>query len=245
MQIAVSVDSLKVSRRLDLQSKQVRFATAVALTRTAKAVEADLAKQITTEFDRPTRYTQRAVYTDPATKTKLEATVWFKNRLISGNRRTASDILGHHFRGGTRQRKALEEWLERAGYISAGEYVAPGSGAKLDRYGNMSRGQVTQILSQLRAGPDVTQYATSSTRSRRSRARSGELFWSRGGRLARGAWMRPKASRSGAPIPILLVIDTPQYDKSLDLEATGVRISRARFEAEFRTALRVALATAR
>lgn len=245
MRIDVSVDISGALRKLDLAEKQVRFAAAVALTRTAKAVEAELQRELRSEIDRPTPFTLRSTFTQPATKSSLVATVWFKDRLASKNRKSASEMLGHHFSGGSRQHKALEGWLTKAGYISPGEFVAPGDAAKLDQYGNLSRGQVAQILSQLRAGADSSQYATKSRRSKAKQARAGQMFWSRGGRLPRGVWMRFGFAIGSAVKPILIVVSRPDYGQMFDLPELGRRVARARFDAEFRMALRTALATAR
>ncbi len=245
MKLNVTVDIRRALERVQAVEKQMKFATAVALTRTAKDVERALRDELRSEIDRPTPYTLKSTYTDGAKPSKLEATVWFKNRSFGKNRRSSSDILGHLFTGGTRKHKALEEWLMRAGYISPGEFVAPGEAAKLDQYGNLSRGQIAQILSQLKAGADPTQYATKSKRSRRNQQRAGVMFWSRGGKLARGAWMRHSFGFGSAVKPILIVVGRPDYGVMFDLDELGRRVSRARFDGHFRDALRVALATAR
>ncbi len=245
MRLDVSVDVRRALDRVRAADKQVRFATAVALTRTAKDVERALQAELRSEIDRPTPYTLKSTYTDVAKPAKLEATVWFKNRNLGKNRRSSSDILGHLFSGGTRQHKALEEWLMRAGYISPGEFVAPGDAAKIDQYGNLSRGQIAQILSQLKAGADPTQYATKSKRSQRKQQRAGVMFWSRGGKLPRGVWMRHSFGFGSAVKPILIVVGRPDYGVMFDLDELGRRVSRAKFDGHFREALRMALATAR
>lgn len=245
MRLDVHVDIRQALERLNLADKQVRFAAAVALTRTAKHVEESLRDTLRSEFDRPTEFTLRSTFTEGAKPSNLHATVWFKNRQASKNRLSSSDILGHHFSGGTRQHKGLEQWLMRAGLISPGEFVAPGEAAKLDQYGNLSRGQIAQILSQLRAGADPTQYATKSKRSKRNQQRAGLMFWSRGGKLPRGVWMRFSFAFGSAVKPILIVIGRPQYQQTIDLPELGKRIARARFDDEFRRALQFALATAR
>jgi len=200
-------------------------------------VQADMQR----EFDRPTPFTLKSVFIKPATKQNLRAMVYIKDRPTGKNPKALNEILGHEFSGGTRERKRLEVWLERAGFISANEYVVPGEGAKLDRYGNMSRGQVQQVLSQLRAGPDATAYKSNSTRSKRNVKRAGEFFWSRGGKFPRGAWMRNGASVK----PILLVIKAPVYRQRINMNAIVSRVIDTRFEAEFRKNLNEAIRTAR
>ena len=62
-----------------------------------------------------------------------------------------AQIIGHQFKGGSRNIKRLEMRLSRLGILPAGMYVAPGRGARLDQYGNMHRGDVTAMLTQLGA----------------------------------------------------------------------------------------------
>ncbi|MDF5999583.1 hypothetical protein P4050_14390 [Pseudomonas aeruginosa] len=65
--------------------------------------------------------------------------------------------------------KASERNLRARGILPAGMFVVPAEGARLDQYGNMSRGQMIQILSGLgaleyRAG-FVKETSTQSARS--------------------------------------------------------------------------------
>jgi hypothetical protein len=170
----------------------------------------------------------------------LVASTGLKDRPFGKNRMGMNETLGHLFEGGQRRRKAIEGWLQRAGYISAGEYVVPGEGARIDSYGNMSRGQVQQILSQLRAGPDSSAYATRSLRSKRAQRAAKLMFWSRGGRLPRGVWARDGVGLK----PILIVVGRAGYYRRINLERITRRVVgveyQKRFAAEYAKALRTA-----
>jgi hypothetical protein len=242
LNLKVEFDTRGVTRWLDdVQKRQIPFASALALTRIGKLAASDVKAEMVEKFDRPTPWTLRGVFSTLATKSKLETTVGWKDRPYGGNRLSSVQMLAHQFDGGSRRIKALEQWLQRAGLLSAGEYVAPGAGARLDRYGNMSRGQVQQILSQLRVGPDQSAYASKSTRSKRNVKRAGEMFWSRGGKLPRGVWMR----QGGGVSPILVVISAPSYVKRIDVPGVVERAVNKHGTAEFSKALAQALRTAR
>jgi hypothetical protein len=158
-----------------------------------------------------------------------------------------SELLAHQFAGGGRTWKGLERWLHRAGLIGAGEFVAPGAGARLDSFGNLSRGQIQQIISQLRIGGDPQQFASKSARSRRNVKKAGRIFWARGnardGHLPRGAWI----DQGGAVglRPLLLVVSRPSYRRRIELERIGRDVVAREFQGEFDKAMRDALATAR
>jgi len=220
--------------------KQVPFATAKALTKTAQLAQAAVVGEMKKKFDRPTPYTLKSLYIKPATKQKLEARVFLKDSIFGGNPNSLAEILGHQYAGGTRIRKRLEKALSRAGLISEGEFVAPGAAAKLDQYGNMSRGQIQQILSQLRAGLDPYSWSSTSARSKANVKKSGGMFWSRGGKLPRGVWMR---AGSGVK-PILIVIAKPRYRQRINMDRIVRRVVDTQFDAEFRKAMDEAVRTA-
>jgi len=183
MNINVSVIGLdQVRKILEGAEKQMKYATMVALTRTAKHTQAMTYDEFRKEFDRPTPTTMRSLFVTPAKKTNMEAKVFMKDREMGGkNIQAMADIIGHHFSGGTRNRKALENLLIRFNFMQRGEFIRPGNAAKLDQYGNISRGQIQQIISQLkivRSGFDNS--PTSSKRSRRNVAKTGKIFWSYG-----------------------------------------------------------------
>lgn len=220
------------------QREQIPFALALTVTRLARRVETDLRKDMRAQFDRPTPYTLSSTFATMATKLHPQAEVGIKAEPEGKSRIGPADVLRHQFAGGERARKALEGWLTRAGYISEREFLVPGAKARLDQYGNMSRGQVQQILSQLRAGLDPATYASRSARSRRRVRKAGVLFWSRGGTLPRGVW-----KREGRTVePILMVARvTPQYAQRIDLPAIAAAVVKRYQDEEFYTALRQAI----
>ena len=226
--------------------KQTRFATAVALTRTVAKMRTELQDEARRVFKDPTPYTLRSIKYKAATKADLTALVYVEGAdRIGGNvDYSPADLLGHQFFAGGRKRKRLELYLDRLKLISPGEYIAPGAGAKLDRFGNMSRGQLQQIISQLRLGLDPASYASKSARSRRNVRKAGRIFWSRGDRgLPRGAWVD-----QGAPIgvrPLLVIIKAPRYKRRLPFIEQGKRIAAREFPRQFRIAYQQAVASAR
>lgn len=219
--------------------KQVRHGTAVAITKTAKAVEVELKREMVSQFDRPTPYTLKSTFTKPATRSRMVSFVGMKDHAFTKNRLSSAQMLGHHFSGGIRASKALETHLRRVGLLGVRSFVAPGAGARLDRFGNMSRGQIQQILSQLKAGPDPRASKANSRRSQRSVKRAGRIFWARGnardGHLKRGAWVD-----LGAPIglrPVLPVIAPPQYRRRFNLPVIASKTIAATWQKNLRAAL--------
>lgn len=261
--VKVSIDG--TIKSLGMMEKQQRVATMIALTKTAKHAQKMMQDEFRQQFDRPTPTVMKSLYVDPAKRDKLESRMYLKDKALGGkNRRSMSEILLHHFVGGGRQHKQLEDVLRQYGYLDAGEMVVPGAAAKLDRYGNMNRGQITQILSQIglaRGGFDST--PTGSKRSRRNVAKAGVIFWSGGPmssrrklvdkasgitygtsgtgatNLPKGAWMR--AGRSVKPLWI--VVNGTSYRRRFDFMRTGQAAVDRHFSAEFDAALKYVKAT--
>lgn len=247
--------------------KQVRFATAVALTKTAKHAQKDVAQEFARVFDRPTPTVMKSLWVKPATKQNLAAMVYVKDRALGGkNPNSMAEVIAQQFRGGSRIAKQAEFVLRRDGFLAGDEFVAPGAAAKLDRYGNISRGQLVQVLSQIgvrSSGYDST--PTQSRRSRRNVQAAGVIFWSRGpeGRrtpkvdratgisygytgggashLPKGAWMR---TADGVK-PILIAIRSPRYRARVNMEKIVTKTIERVWQQEFKAAFDAAKASAR
>jgi len=111
-------------------------ACAVALNKTGKAVKAEEQNEMKSVFDRPTRYTLNSLKLTPATKDNLQAKVWFKDPARMG-----AHYLVPQVDGGSRKLKGFER--------AFGEEFVPGEGVRLNQFGNVTGGQIVQIMSVL------------------------------------------------------------------------------------------------
>lgn len=258
MKIDVRDNFPEVKRALAAQKEQMPFALALALTRTAQDVRTAEKAEITSVFDRPTRYTQNSLFLQPATKQKLEARVWVKDT------ERPDHYLLPQINGGNRPLKRFEQMLVESGLMRASERAVPGAAAKLDGYGNMSRGQIVKILSQLQtfkvAGFDAN--ATGSKRSRAKRAREtyfvstgvgthpfGGHSWSKGRMaqtLPRGVWVRKPHDVMGSKVsPVLLFVSRATYRVRWRFEQVAEATVQRVFPGHVTAALAQALRTAR
>ncbi|MBL0918031.1 MAG: hypothetical protein IBJ14_04970 [Hydrogenophaga sp.] len=236
---------------------QVPFALARALTKTGQQVRDAQRSEIERVFDRPTRYTRNAVFLRTATKQRLEAEVWLKD----GDRPT--HYLLPQIEGGSRPLKRFEQRLVMAGYMTPTERAVPGGGAQLDQHGNMSRGQITKILSQLRTAAVAGDFSNASD-SRRSRAKRAKeaYFVSRGpGRwkgigswkgglksqhLPRGVWVRRSFGPWGTAVkPVLLFVPRATYRPRYHFFELARRVVEQQFEGNFADSWRDAMRSAR
>lgn len=128
--------------------RQMKFATALALTRTAQRVRDAEVAEMRDVFDRPTPFTLRSVYMKRATPAEPVAEVGISSD--SGGFRPATSWLRWQVYGGLRRQTGYERLLTSAGAMRSDDRAVPGRFARLDAFGNISRGQLVQILSQLR-----------------------------------------------------------------------------------------------
>lgn len=157
-------DDLRDGLPKSFSDRRLSAAIATALTRTAVYTREQLQGELRRAIDRPTPYTVRQMKYVPANAQKLVAGVGFDMQAIQ-------DVYGRVVRyenagpgvtpagrymsieasGGARDRKRYESALYTAGLLPRGWLTVPGDGATLDASGNITRGQIQQILSQVRA----------------------------------------------------------------------------------------------
>jgi len=235
----------------DIQKQQVPFALARALTQTAKLVQESEYHEIRDVFDRPTPYTLNSIFTKPATKQTLTATVGLKEDSSKGLPPTK--YLAAEIKGGGRALKRVERALEVVGALPAGFWIVPGSGAKIDAYGNWDRGEIVRVLSYFKAYPEAG-YKSNITDARKKRLERGTktkigyaYFVGRpaDGKLPFGIWQRFHLGHGSAIKPIALFISGPRYEAIFDFEFVARTTVERDFPRVFGESLRQALASAR
>jgi hypothetical protein len=127
----------------------IQQAAVLAVNRTAEQARKAEEAEIRTRFDRPTPFTQKSLTVIPATPRDMLAEVTFKDYLRNPGDR---HYLEPSVYGGSRPLKPFERRLAKR-LLPPGWFAIPGPGARLDAYGNMSRGQIVQILSVVGALP--------------------------------------------------------------------------------------------
>lgn len=246
LKVRVTSDISKIIAKLGAAREQIPFATALALTRTAQYARDVLRAQMSSIFSNPTPYTLNSMYVRPAQKKKLpmEASVEIKDEQFKG----AAPVrwLRPQVYGGDRDVKRLEQRLRSAGVLPNGMFVVPGKGAAMDAYGNMSRGQIQQVLSALRAQNDPLQNTTAASlkrRTKRKQAAPTKYFTisKRHGKLMPGIYAR----NGRTAVPIMIFVKQPHYKKRFNFYEIGTKAARERFAIEFERAVSVAIKSMR
>lgn len=224
--ISITMTGLEqVQKQLDTLQKQLPYIAARSATTVARQVQQGLSKQMTSIFDKPTPFIQNSLFVTPATKSTLIATVAFKDRMPNGN--APEKYIKEHIAGGKRNMKPFERRLVSQGVLPAGMKVVPGREVRVDRFGNMSRKLMTDVLHAV---------------SKKQDARSKYFIADRTSHLAQGVWER-LAKRHIRPV--MLFVNAAEYQRRFHFYELGKEFAYDAFPQAFNTALEQALATAR
>jgi hypothetical protein len=249
---SVRGDIREIEKHLSASARDhIPFATALALTRTAQFVEQKIKEEIPRAFDRPTRFTLNSTWVRPATKQRLWAEVKIKDESFKA--KAPIEWLRAQIYGGSRPMKRFEDRLIAAGRMPPGHYAVPASGATYDAFGNMSRGEIVKLMSDLQSHFDPLQNttATSAGRRRRSRTKRAQFYFSTWPVNKRTAHLRPGIYRRsefgfGSSIrPVLIFVKRARYRKRFKFFEIADAVAPMRFPLEVSLAMRQALMTAR
>lgn len=235
--ITIRVDAKAATQFLDdAQKNQIPFATAVALTRTAKQVQKSLQNEMAGRLN-ASPYTKRSTFSTSATKSNLQAIVGIKDKKPAGG--TAPDVLlKEHFGGGSRGNKPMEKAIASLGLLPGGWRIVPGAGMPLDAYGNPRRNAVRELIGALRSRVQVY-------KGRGKRAGLvGYFAVPVGGSAASLApgiyWRKGRALR-----PMFLFVPSTSYTSRFNLPGIARQVVGEKFGSQFDAALTQAMGSAR
>lgn len=230
------LDGLKRSLN-EIGSKQVPFAAAKAITKTAKLVENKLQASMAGAFKSPSPYVRRATFATSATKTNLSATVGLKDQKPSGGT-APSVLLKEHFTGGLRGNKPFEKAIAAMGAMPSSYRAIPGSGMRLDGYGNPSRKEIGEMLGSLRTRMQVAKGRGKNV------ALVGYFVVPVGAKshLPAGIYKRPAR---GALLTMFIFVSQASYRKVIDFSRTAQEVVAREFQPQFDAAFAEAMRTAR
>jgi hypothetical protein len=205
-------------------------------------------------LDRPTPFTLNSLtVAKRATVADLSAVVDFKQ--VGGGGRPASSYLRWQVEGGQRRLKGFELALRSIGVLPGGYFVTPGQGAKMDEYGNISRGQIVAILSYFRAfqeqGKGFKLNSTAASRARLARGTRTRLgyryFAGRpGGRGQLGIYQDVRIAPGVRELlPVFIFVQWARYEPRLDIKLAAELAVKREAAPIFQAALAQALRTAR
>ena len=154
---------------------------------------------------------------------QAEAVVWVKDEKDgAGGGQAPEAWFSPQVYGGERRVKRSEYRLREQGILPSGMFLAPGPGARLDAYGNMSRGHMQQILSGL-AADNASGSTIVATQSKRSLKKGhAQAFFV----IKRGKRPIGIAERRGKNMSVvLLFVRQPDYSARFDFSRVVRRVA--------------------
>lgn len=178
--ITVTIDDREVKKLLAALPATASRAAEKAIDQTAKAIKKAIRKELRRVFDRPTPYTLNSLKVTLTKNHNMIASVWFKE----------PDRMGQHYLvpqvdGGERELKGFERSIGQQQFI-------PGKAVKLNAYGNISTGQIRQIMSVLGLAdrPGYQANVTTKSAKRNTKQRDYVYLPNRWGKLPPGIYRR-------------------------------------------------------
>lgn len=237
--LSIKIEGLTELHRIlgEMGKKQLPFAAAKAITKTAKAVEARIQSDMAGAFTSASPYVKRATFSTSANKATLSALIGLKDQKPSGGTAPAV-LLKEHFTGGARGNKPFEKAIAALGAMPRGHRAVPGSGMKLDAYGNPSRKEIGEMLGVLRTRMQVYK-----GRGKRT-ALVGYFIIPVGSRshLSPGIYKRVAA---GAIKAMFVFVPRAAYRKVMDMGRSAHEVVAREYQPNFTAAFNEAMSTAK
>lgn len=253
--ISVDADIKATMRQLTgLARDQIPFATSVAINNLAKRGQEAIRNQMQAKLDRPKPYTLGGTFIARGNKRNPVATVGLIDKPRGANRAPVK-FLGAQLSGGERAMAGYEVALRAIGALPNGWRAVPSERIKLDRYGNMQRKDLAEIIGALKSGFRVAAGRGKRTHMRgyfvalpgqRTTAHLHPGVWLRVERAAPTGSKRKNAGKATSAVqPVLMFVDRTSYKPTLDIRGAVETAVRLHARSEMASAIDYALKTAR
>lgn len=230
-----------------VDTKGIEIAAQRALLKTAQAIQASEMALMQRVFDRPTRWTLGAIKVKPTARFAVSVGILDPD----GYYKRAQSYLGTQVTGGQRRIKAFEAALQKRGLMPPSWMAVPGAGAEWDAYGNMSAGQIRQVLSWFDAAERWSGSTQNMGEAGRAKRRKGtrtkrgfEYFVVLPGRdnygrhrLHPGIYKRVSFVFGKAIKPVLIYVNKTSYQPRFDFEQEAINTFEREMPVQFEAAL--------
>lgn len=248
----VDFDLNPMVKRLDaLKAVQVPFAASLAINRIAKGAKEAQQQGMRDKFDKPVPFTLNSIYIKNSTKTNLYAEVGIKEFATKGN--PASKYLLPQIQGGPAYATRFQKALRAKGILAPGEYAIPTQSdyLRLNKYGNVTPGQYTEILYSLSAFRDSSAF----TFRKNAKRKRSQMYYARTTaqynaddkkRFYPGIYIDNDQAFVDRESAVFWIQGrVPQYQAKYDFTGIGASYAKKNWDKEFGQALREAIASAR
>jgi len=230
-------DSLiKFHKDIDKISKTQTKALTNALNWCAFDARKEVQSELSEVFDSPTPFAQGSVFVRQAKPDNLLAKVDMARgrSRVNASWQYEDGLFAPHVFGGQRRYKRIETLLWRKGILAKNLQASIGKKTRVNRYGNLSRGMYTKILSNLNAHDERGFTANTAANKKRSifvaKNKHGDPI---------GVWQRTSKKKVNS---VLSFGKRAKYKKKLDFFGIIEKEINTNFERKYAKALRKEIA---
>jgi hypothetical protein len=243
MRVNIDISGLdNVKKAMEELPKKAKYAAVKAMNTSMEWSATSVRSEMRKVFDRPTPWVLNSLRIKYAKPSTMWAELAFKDINSVTSSRT---MVLPHVEGGVRHYKAMEARLMAIGLIPPGYNAVPGDAAKLDGNGNMSPGQISQLLNVLGAytesGFNKAGIKTIAKLAKGNAKKNiyGFVYWVNpvGAKQVKhilpGVYQRVTTGFGSSLKPILIFVKQARYKKRLDFYGIVDREIDKRFASEF------------
>jgi hypothetical protein len=252
------IDTKTMLAAMDTSVRQAQYSAMVAVNKSAEIAKEEVRKEMRRVFDRPTPWFMNSLRVKAARdRSKPVAELAYKDAWSN----SAGEVGGRtmvqpHVDGGNRHYKGMEVRLNRIGILPNGWNTVPGGAAKLDANGNMSPGQISQLLNVLGSYTESGfNKANINTRKRLAKGNAkknvyGFTYWvnpvggMQGRHLQPGVYQRVTTGFGTSLKPILIFVKQAKYKSRLNFYGIAQGAFSKAYPDQFSTAFDQAMRTA-
>jgi hypothetical protein len=231
----------------NLKSKQLPFATSMAINRSLNDAKAQVVSTMQRVFETPRPFILRGVRTQYSSKRDLRGRIYLED--FPGKGVAVDRVLLAEVVGGERRFLKFEKALQARNLLPSGMYAVPTKYAPRDAYGNVPGNFVVQVLAYLQAfgeqGYKANMTRTSRGRKKLDKAGIGFFVGQPKPTAPLGIWERRQFASGSAVRPVFIFVKSVRYQKRLPFYEIVDETLRARFPVHFKAAFDEAMRTAR
>ncbi|WP_288843521.1 hypothetical protein [uncultured Deefgea sp.] len=246
--ISIKIDNAQLKALTGNLPRKIQRCAAIALTKTAWHAKDETVRRMRTDIHRPTEFTLNALRVFPAryksggdlvarVEPKYDQEKYLRN-IVSGMGETRRHL------------KRFEKSLQAGGVMPYGWVCVPAKGMTLDSHGNMGRGMIMKIISQI--GVELLSGYQNRSRDKkviaRNKKRNGTFFAKQPGnkqglppgiyqRVAVGGGFGARNGRAWGTRMVFLFVKAAFYKPQIDFDAIGQKMVDRHFQNEFNKAL--------
>lgn len=248
IQTTITFDVDKMAQRLDQITKlQIPFASSLTINTLLRDMKRNYQDEMKTVFRNPVPFTLNGMFTKMSTKDNLEGVIGLKEFAPKGN--PVSKYLLPQIEGGPAYMTRFQKALRQKNILGPNQYAIPTQSdyLRMNKYGNVSPAQYTEILYHLEAFRDSSAFVYQKQAKKKRKSKFGYFahtvanYNEKGGNFYPGIYIKgPKVERRESAV-FWILNRIPDNQAKFPFAEIGITYAQANFKKVFDQSLARAL----